>query len=253
MNHQDYDVIDVEEYAKADRAVPPHKTGQRYRIRVDKTHYVVAGPTITGREILALAGKTPDRYRLDQKLRGGQTQKVEPDQIIDLRVDGVEKFMTLPLDQTEGEVAESAAFQQLEMRRDFSLPEEDEEYLDATGCAWELTVVTEGGTRVLWLFIHEYALPEGYVARDGASRSVTRAVRVTGYPGGALDMVYFSPPIGRADGVGIGGLSELKIEGKTFQQWSRHYSGANPFQVGVHNISTHLAAADEWLLRELRK
>lgn len=247
------DVLDIEALAKAGSGIPPHRDGQRYRIRIDKTQYVVGEPMITGRQLLALAGKTPEKYRLDQKLRGGKTQKVEADQTVDLLMSGVEKFMTLPLDQTEGEAAESAAPRHTDLCRDFVLPEEDEEYLEAVGAQWETKVLAEGATRALWLFLHDYELPNGYVARGSASRFVTRAVRVTGYPGGALDMIYFSPPIGRADDAEIGGLSELQLEGTTFQQWSRHYAAANPFQVGEHNVSTHLAAAEEWLLRELRK
>jgi hypothetical protein len=93
-------LIDVEQYAKAERDIPP---GQRYRIRIDRTHFDVEKSSVTGRELLLLAGKTPpERFRLDQKLRGGQTRLVGLDQVVDLTEPGVERFMTLPLDQTEG-------------------------------------------------------------------------------------------------------------------------------------------------------
>ena len=95
------EVIDVESYAKSGRNPP---AGKQYRIRVDKTLIVVETSTITGREILTRAGKIPpERYRLDQKLHGGRTVKIELDQVVDLTTPGVERFMTLPLDQTEGE------------------------------------------------------------------------------------------------------------------------------------------------------
>lgn len=96
------DVIDVEAYAKAGRTPPK---GRRYRIRVDKQLIVVPTETVTGREILRLAGKQPpERFRLDQKLTGGKTVKIELTQVVDLATPGVERFMTLPLDQTEGSV-----------------------------------------------------------------------------------------------------------------------------------------------------
>ena len=41
-------------------------------------------------------------FRLDEKLVGGRTVKIELDQVVDLTAPGVERFMTLPLDQTEG-------------------------------------------------------------------------------------------------------------------------------------------------------
>jgi hypothetical protein len=98
------DIIDVEAYAKAGRTPPKNR---QYRIRVDKQLIVVPNETVTGREILRLAGKQPpDRFRLDQKLTGGKTIKIELTQVVDLTTPGVERFMTLPLDQTEGTVAQ---------------------------------------------------------------------------------------------------------------------------------------------------
>lgn len=100
QTNEDVEVIDVESYAKSGRNPP---AGQQYRIRVDKIEIVVTTSTITGREILTRAGKIPpERFRLDQKLVGGRTEKIELDQVVDLTTPGVERFMTLPLDQTEG-------------------------------------------------------------------------------------------------------------------------------------------------------
>ena len=91
--------IDLEEYAKAKKPVPKHP---KYRIRVDRTHFVVEGPGLTGGEILALAGKSPATHMLSQKLHGGQVTPVAADQYVDFTTPGIERFMTLPLDTTEG-------------------------------------------------------------------------------------------------------------------------------------------------------
>ena len=92
--------IDLESYARRGESPPKAK---RYKIRVDKTIVVVNGPAITGRQILEAAGRIPpERYRLDQKLRGGETRKIELTTVVDLSVPGIERFMTIPLDQTEG-------------------------------------------------------------------------------------------------------------------------------------------------------
>jgi hypothetical protein len=94
------DIIDVEAHATAGREVPP---GKRYRIRIDKQHFDVEVSGMTGRELLALAGKTPpERFRIDQKLRGGQTRQIGLDERADFTTPGLERYMTLPLDQTEG-------------------------------------------------------------------------------------------------------------------------------------------------------
>lgn len=94
------EIIDVEEHGKLGKTVPENA---RYLIRVDKSQYVVDTNGISGRDILLLAKKTPpEQYRLDMKLHGGATRKVELTDVVDLATPGLERFMTLPLDQTEG-------------------------------------------------------------------------------------------------------------------------------------------------------
>jgi hypothetical protein len=94
------EIIDLEEYAKAERR-PPH--ARRYRIRIDKQYFVVSVPFMTGRELLNLADKTPaTSYLISQKLRGGEARRIGLDEKADFTTPGVERFMTLPLDQTEG-------------------------------------------------------------------------------------------------------------------------------------------------------
>jgi Multiubiquitin len=57
----------------------------------------------TGRAILTLAGLLPaEDYTLWEKLGGQKPRKIGLDERVDLRRPGVEKFKTLPRDQTEG-------------------------------------------------------------------------------------------------------------------------------------------------------
>ena len=93
------EIIDVEQYAKEKRQVPRHR---RYRIRIERERFVVCEPCMTGREILELVGKTPQEYLLSQKMRSGQAQPIGPDEKVDFTRPGVERFMTLPNDTTEG-------------------------------------------------------------------------------------------------------------------------------------------------------
>lgn len=93
------ETIDVEEFAKAGRPVPH---GCRYRIRIDRERFIVDEPCLTGTEILDLVDKSPCEFMLSQKLRGGEVRKIGPDDKVDLTKPGVERFMTLPLDPTEG-------------------------------------------------------------------------------------------------------------------------------------------------------
>lgn len=94
------EVIDIEEFAAAGKKPPKAK---RYRIRIDKERFVVEVPKMTGRALLVLAGKTPpEQWMIMQKVKGGEAKKIGLDESVDFTAPGVERFMTLPLDQTEG-------------------------------------------------------------------------------------------------------------------------------------------------------
>ena len=93
------EIIEIEIYCKEGKHIPP---GRKYRIKVDNKTYEVP-QSLLGKQILELAGKIPvTRFQLNQKLRGGHVKKIGYDEIVDFTTPGIEKFMTLPLDQTEG-------------------------------------------------------------------------------------------------------------------------------------------------------
>jgi len=99
-NKEHIEIVDIEEYAKEGKK-PPHS--KVYRIRIDRDKYDVHAPGMTGRQLLELAGKTPvEQFRIYQKLHSGQSLVIDYAQMADFTTPGVERFMTLPLDQTEG-------------------------------------------------------------------------------------------------------------------------------------------------------
>ena len=96
----DADVIDIEQYSKEGKPVPP---GKKYQILVDREKITVEKECMTGKEILIQAGKLPvERFQLNQRFKGGKVVKVGYDQTVCFTEPGIEKFMTIPLDQTEG-------------------------------------------------------------------------------------------------------------------------------------------------------
>lgn len=100
MDIEIIEIIDIEEFSKRGEK-PPH--AKQYRIKIDGVPYVVKVPTMTGRELLVLAGKSPpEQYQIFQKIRGGQLEEIKLTEKADFTRVGVEKFVTLPLDQTEG-------------------------------------------------------------------------------------------------------------------------------------------------------
>ncbi len=192
---------------------------------------------MTGRQLLQVADKTGlDRWKIFQKLSGGEVKEIPHDQQVDFTTPGIEKFKTLPLDQTEGE--DRAA------RRKFQLPEADVAFLNQLGLPWE--TVTE--RKVRWLLIHDVPVPEGY-----NHAKATVALRIeAGYPDAQLDMCYVHPALARADGETIGALATQAIGGKKFQRWSRHRTRKNPWRPGVDDVGTHFKLVEHWLERELK-
>lgn len=93
------EIIDLEEWAKADKKP---KRAKRYRLRIDKEYKIVEVHSMTGREILALVGKTPETYLLSQKFRGGRVEPVKAEQVVEFHRHQIERFQTLALDSTEG-------------------------------------------------------------------------------------------------------------------------------------------------------
>lgn len=104
QQHQEVEIIiiDIEIFTKEGRNVP-HRAHYQYLIIIDRTKFKVTKPSMNGRELLELAGKTPpERFQLNQRFRGGKVQKVGLDEEVSFTEPGIEKFMTVPLDQTEG-------------------------------------------------------------------------------------------------------------------------------------------------------
>ncbi len=131
------------------------------------------------------------------------------------------------------------------LRRQFSLPAADEQYLDSLHLEWE--TVRDAGQ--LWLLIHGWKLPRGY------NVAVARlALQIPGgYADSQIDMVYFFPPLERTDRRAIAALSFQLLCGENYQRWSRHRTPANPWRPGVDDVSTHLTLVDDWLSRELAR
>jgi hypothetical protein len=206
-----------------------------YKVKIDKEVLETKDPTPTGRDLLLLAGKTPpEQFAIYQKPKEGRPIRIALDERVDLREPGIERFVTLPLDQTEG----------LGGRRQFALPADDTAWLESQGFHYELVL-----ERVPRVIVYNFALPAGYTADR-----VDVNVRIEpGYPDAQIDMAYFYPAIARKDGRSIGALSPDQFDGKVWQRWSRHRTPANPWRPGVDNLSTHFALIEHWLVRELAK
>lgn len=131
------------------------------------------------------------------------------------------------------------------MRKHFSLPEQDVDFLNSSGYQWE--AIREGSGN--WVIIYSYPIPEGYNVN-----MVNLALKIdAGYPVSQIDMVYFMPALRLSNNRTIIALAQKNIDGKTWQRWSRHRTGENPWRPGLDDISTHLQMVNFWLERELKR
>ncbi len=127
------------------------------------------------------------------------------------------------------------------MRREFDLPEDDVDFLNADDFKWE-TIISNGN----WVIIKGYPVPSGY-----SIDKVDIALKIdSGYPTAQIDMVYFNPPVLRTDNKIIRALSSRTIDSKNWQRWSRHRTGINPWRPEVDGLSTHMSLVNYWLERE---
>lgn len=226
------EIIDIEIFVREKKPVPH---GHRYRIRIDKVHYVVDVSHMTGEQILGLAGKSSAGWLLSEKV-GGQMRPVAPNQTVDFAAHSVERFATIPKEVQEGEGP---------VRGDFAVLDEDREYLDGKGYSWEAVAEPE----VKRIVVRGFQSPSGLTP----TTVDMFVILPKGYPDTQIDMVYFHPPLAREDGGQIRALVTNLFEGKTWQGWSRHRTPNSPWRQGIDNIGTHLMLVDDFLRAELLK
>jgi hypothetical protein len=223
------DEVDLETWAQRGERPP---RARRYIIRVDRERHTVTVAGLTGRAILDLAGKDPARTLLQQRLHGGGTRTIGPDDFVDFTAPGVERFVTLPKNQTDGDG---------EVRRQFVLGAADTRFLDSTGLVWE--AIKENGEQ--WVIIRGRPVPNGYAP----TKADVALALPAGYPDTQIDMCFLYPPLSCA--CAVPNLAPRVIDGRTFQQWSRHRTPDGPWRPGVDDIGSHLALVDHWLEREI--
>jgi hypothetical protein len=132
------------------------------------------------------------------------------------------------------------------LRREFRLPEADEEFLGRLGLHWE--AICQGNRR--WLVIYAFPLPDGFTVA-----MADMAIEIlAGYPPGPLDMAYFLPALRRSDGKAIPQTQAVEqISGKSWQRWSRHRTGDCPWISGEDSLETHVEFVRAFLEREPRR
>ncbi len=194
------------------------RTDREFKFFVDGKEERWGKPFISGLALKKLANVPADKYHVYQEVRGGQDILIRDADLVDLSKPGVERFITLICDTTEGLTA-------------LALPEADQRYLDDHGL--EADVVSHGPhTGVI---VRQLSLPAGKFNHAAADVLI---LLPTGYPDVPPDMFYFDPWLSlrstgqypnRAD-------AALAFNSRNWQRWSRHNPAWRPGVDGLHTM-----------------
>lgn len=204
-----------------------------WTFKVDKETFTSPTPQLQGRDILIQAGKeNVDQYILILKGHG-QPREIGQNECIDLSQPGVEQFRTILRECREGYAG----------RRDFTLPAEDEAFLNNMGLSWEAVIEKN----VMRIVIYNYPIPDGY------NHSVVDLyLRIADtYPDSQIDMAYLNPALVLSSNKAIKAIATEHFDGKVWQRWSRHRLSPNDWRPGIDGIETHLALVSSWFQKEV--
>lgn len=191
-------------------------TDRSFKFSIDDKPMEWGKPAISGKVLKTLAGVPTETYDVYLEVRGGQDLLIRDSDLIDLGKPGIERFITLIRDTTEGLTG---------------LPEADQRYLQRHGIPAQ--VVCEGPhTGVV---LQQVQLPENKFDHPAADILV---ILPPGYPDVAPDMFFCDPwlklvTVGRyatcADQPHV-------FSGRNWQRWSRHNSAWRPGVDGLHTM-----------------
>jgi len=209
-----------------------------WKLNVQGVLLTLTKPLVIVKDALAQAGFDPNAgWIAILKRKGEEKLQVALNDEIDLRLPGIEKLRLTPAQINNGE-AQSAP------RRGFQLLEKDMAYLNERGLFWE--TFKESGRR--WLILGDFVLPQGY---NHLVADIAIDVP-TSYPHAEIDMFHCFPHLTLSSGSTIGETSgRTSIEGRVFQQWSRHLNGQTRWNPDTDGVMTHIALVEAAFLKEV--
>jgi hypothetical protein len=199
------------------------QTDRAFKFMIDNRQLEWGKPTISGKLLKKLAGVSPEKYDVYLEVRGGQDLLVRDGDLEDLSKPGVERFITVIRETTEGLIA---------------LPEADARYLTDHRIATEL-VIDGPHTGVV---LKQMQLPPNkfdHVAVD------VLVILPSGYPDVPTDMFYCNPWLTLVSAGRYPTRAEAShtFQGKNWQRWSRHNASWRPGIDGLHTVIKRIELA----------
>jgi len=192
------------------------RTDRSFKFKIDDKNLEWPHACISGFVLRKLAD-LPENYNLWKEIPGQHDQKISDTDVINLAEKGVERFISLIDQTTEGD----------------ALPSNDQSFLADHG--YDFEVIQEGGQA--GIVLKSLKLPSGKFNCETADILVLLPV---GYPDCPPDMFYSSPQL-VLKGTGQPPKActvQHSFASRVWQRWSRHNKAWRP---GVDSLRTMLA------------
>ncbi len=199
------------------------ETDRSYNFTIEERQMSWGKSLISGKALRNLAG-VDERYTIYLEVRGGHDRPIADTDLVDLSGKGIERFITVIRETTEGLV---------------ELPAADRRFLEANRLTHE--IIDEAGSR--GVVIKDFPLPAGKFDRDTVDVMIQLPA---GYPDASVDMFYTLPWIKLRASGRFANCADVahQFAGKTWQRWSRH-ADWRPGIDGVHTMVARAARAFE--------
>lgn len=193
------------------------RSDRKFLFKIDDKDLEWPKRFISGFVVKKLADLAPN-YALWLDVPGGHDQKINDCDLIDLGKPGVERFISIIDQTTEGREL---------------IPFGDRDFLESRDFGFE--VVENGGT--IGVILKGYSLPEGKYDQHAVDILI---ILPSGYPDTAPDMFYTSPRIKLSVSGREARAATVSYDfaDRVWQRWSRHCPAWRP---GVDGLRTMLA------------
>lgn len=204
---------------KGTEAFAYFETDRSFNFTIEERQMSWGKSLISGKALRSLAG-VDERYTIYLEVRGGHDRPIADTDLVDLSGKGIERFITVIRETTEGLVA---------------LPSADRRFLEDNGLNYE--IIGEAGSG--GVVIKNFPLPPGKFDREAVDIMIQLPA---GYPDASVDMFYTSPWIKLKSTGGYAKCADVahQFAGTNWQRWSRHAD----WRAGIDGVRTMVARAE---------
>lgn len=195
------------------------ETDRSFNFTIEQRQMSWGKSLISGKALRNFAG-VDERYTIYLEVRGGHDRPIADTDLVDLSGKGIERFITVIRETTEGLGA---------------LPSADRQFIEDHGLTYEII----GDAMSTGVVIKNYPLPPGKFDRDTVDIMIQLPA---GYPDASVDMFYTLPWIKlNATGTYAHCADQPhQFAGQNWQRWSRHAE----WRSGIDGIRTMVARAE---------